>query len=53
MSKSDELPPQRDVMMSGESLPLGANRFDQHTATDQPVGPEPESPATAPPEVGG
>lgn len=36
-----------------ESLEVGARRFDQHTASDQGFGPEPESPESPAPEVDG
>lgn len=41
----DDLPTPQDTFQDGTKYPLGAHRFDQATATDQPIGPEPDEPS--------
>lgn len=52
-TSSDDMPSPPDVFVGGDVIPLGSFRFDKWTATDSPVGPEPESPPSAPQWVGG
>lgn len=41
------MPDVQDPQAGGMAKPnAGFSRFDQHTASDKPIGPEPEEPAT-------
>jgi hypothetical protein len=42
-----------NIMPANETPGMNANRFDQPTQGDQPIGPEPDSPDSPAPEVDG
>lgn len=42
-----------EIQAPRETFDNGEKRFDQYTASDQPFGPEPESPPTGAPETNG
>jgi hypothetical protein len=51
---SNGMPTPPDVFVGGTVKPnLDFSRFDQHYATDQPVGPEPDEPSGSEPAVDG
>jgi len=41
------------IMPASETPGMDANRFDQPTQGDQPIGPEPDSPSVPAPEIDG